>query len=407
MIPAMKRLFVLLAACALLLAGCKDGNKGAEAPNAGQEPATKAEDAQNDFTFDELFRIFSCFGENVMSDKFAAQSVKDGIKGDLSDMYEGAVEFTGDCNVLSYSFYNDGYSDDFLMACYRCKADDHVLAMLMETGGCDVTSVKYIRAYEYDPGQGSAHEIALSFEPKPERDDFEDMIRLAGADVPALRDAMRRGSYRYEFRTDGVTVRLNDPADFNEQAYHGDLVVDYLWNGSVFVRNQDYRYACIHANGFANILLGQPAPNFYFDYDPKGYGVNYSQGGDLWLINDAEELGLEVQMDGGKVYSIECRFPEYCVARYAYEVQPGKVQPYVGARINDCLAFGTEAPQVWMLMDGTVQIEDEMWNSKIAFRTSKESLENPVEPSFNDRIRLEHPAFKPEARIESILIWQE
>ena len=112
-------------------------------------------------------------------------------------------------------------------------------------------------------------------------------------------------------------------------------------------------------------------------------------------------------MDGGKVYSIECRFPGYCVARYAYEVQPGKVQPYVGARINDCLTFGTEAPQVWMLMDGTVQIEDEMWNSKIAFRTSKESLENPVEPSFNDRIRLEHPAFKPEARIESILIWQE
>ena len=207
MIPAMKRLFVLLAACALLLAGCKDGNKGAEAPNAGQEPATKAEAAQNDFTFDELFRIFSCFGENVMSDKFAAQSVKDGIKGDLSDMYEGAVEFTGDCNVLSYSFYNDGCSDDFLMACYRCKADDHVLAMLMETGGCDVTSVKYLRAYEYDPGQGSAHEIALPFEPKPERDDFEDMIRLAGADVPALRDAMRRGSYRYEFRTDGVTVR--------------------------------------------------------------------------------------------------------------------------------------------------------------------------------------------------------
>ena len=110
-------------------------------------------------------------------------------------------------------------------------------------------------------------------------------------------------------------------------------------------------------------------------------------------------------MDGGKVYSIEIRFPEYSVAKYAYEAGPGKQQPYVGARINDCLTFGAEAPEVWMLMDGTIQIEDGMWNSHIAFRTSRESLATPVEPAQNDRVRVEKPAFKPEATIESILIW--
>ena len=141
--------------------------------------------------------------------------------------------------------------------------------------------------------------------------------------------------------------------------------------------------------------------------DPKGYDVNYSEGGDLWLISKGGERGLEVQMDAGKVYSIEIRFPEYCVAKYAYESAPGKQQPYVGASINDCLTFGSEAPQVWMLMDGTVQIEDGIWNSKIAFRTSRESLVNPPEPSFDGRVRISSPQFKPDATIESILIWRE
>lgn len=401
----MKKLLVLIPLSVLLLC-CKGGDKTAAHVSAVVESDAPAAVAQA-FTFDELFTVFSCFGSNIMSDKFAAQSIKDGIKEQMRETFNTASEFSGPSNILSHGFFDDGCYDGFLMACYRYKADDHVLVVLLEEGGCDVTSVKYIRAYEYDPGQGGAREIDFPLEPKPARDDFEDMIRLAGADVPALRDAMRRGSYLYEFRPDGVKVRLNDPMDFDEQAHHGDLAVDYLWNGSFFARNTDYRYACIHASGFANILLGEPAPDFHFDYDSKGYRVTYSEGGDLWLVDLGENTGLEVQMDGGKVYSVEVRFPDYCVASYAYQAEPGKVQPCVGARVNDCLSFDGDAPQVWMLMDGTVQIEDGMWNSRIAFRTSSSSLVDPVEPSFNGRIRVEHPQFKPDARIESILIWRE
>ena len=408
----MKRLFLILAVCALTAAGCKDAGKSpVNVQPSGDDPQPVATESAESvesaaFSFDELFTIFSCFGDNIMSDKFAPQSVKDGIKDELKSAYDGYCEFIGPCNQLSHSLFDGNCYDGFEMACYRYKADGHVLVLLSENGGCDVSSVKYIRAYEYDPAAGNAHEVAFPLYPQPRRDDFEDMVRLAGADVASLRKAMKDGNYDYGFRADGLQVRLNDPMDFDEQAYHGALVIDFLWDGAQFVRNEAFKYPCIHADGFANILLGREAPDFHFDYDPKGYKVTYSEGGDLWLIEKDGVRGLEIQMDGGQVYSVEVRFPQYCVAEYAYRVERGKQQPSVGARINDCLTFGADSPQVWMLMDGTVQIEDRVWNSQMAFRTSRESLVNPVEPSFNDRIRIEHPQFKPDATIESILVWR-
>ena len=396
----------------MIAAGCKGGP--GKAPQAPADPSAEPVAAENgvkadagqDFSFDELFKIFSLFGDNIMSAKFAPQSVKDGIREELKGSYDGYTEFIGPCNHLAHSLFDGNCYDGFEMACYRYKADGHILVALLENGGCDVSSVKYLRAYEYDPESGNTREIEFPFNPKPQRDDFEDMIRLAGADVQQLRGAMKAGLYDYEWRADGVLVRLNDPMDFDEQVYHGALFVDYLWNGSEFVRNEKYLYPCIHADGFANILLGKPAPDFHFDYDPIGYSAFYSEGGDLWLIDLGETTGLEVQMEDKKVYSVEVRFPEYCVTKVAYENE-GKEQPHVGGRINDCLAFGEEAPQVWMLMDGTVQIEDDIWSSKIAFRTSRESLVDPPQPSVNGRQRIENPKFKPDARIESILVWRE
>ena len=116
---------------------------------------------------------------------------------------------------------------------------------------------------------------------------------------------------------------------------------------------------------------------------------------------------MQVQMDGGKVYSVEIWFPEYRVASYAYDPGEGKVQPYVGARINDCINLEVEGTEVAMLMDGTVQIECPTWNSRIAFRTSRESLVNAPQPSMDGRQEIANPKFKDNAKIESILIWRD
>ncbi len=418
----MKRLILLLAACTMIATGCPrnagQGAGGAETP-AGNAVGIELTQDGNDlaaassagivgkeFTFDELFKIFSIFGSNIMTPKFAPQSVKDRIKAELKESFDGSVEFTGPTNRLEYSLFDGDCYDGFEMACYRYSADDHVLVMLLENGGCDVSSVKYIRAYEYDPETGNAHEVELPFNPAPKRDDFEDLVRLAGADVEELRGAMKAGLYDYEWRPEGALVRLNDPMDFDEHVYHGALFVDYRWNGSELVRNEDYVYPSIHADGFGSILLGQSVPNLRFDYDPVGYYVKYSEGGDLWLVELNGKDVLQIQMEFDKVYSIEVFSPKYCVVKMAYE-NDGKQQPRVGGRINDCIAFGTEAPQVWMLMDGTVQIEDDIWNSKIAFRAPRESLVNPPQPSANGRIRIENPKFKPDATIASILLWRE
>ena len=410
----MKRFLLLLAACTLVATGCPrnpgqnaGGDPGVVTPDdPGTEPAGTVETAGKDFSFDELFKIFSVFGDNIMSAKFAPQSVKDGIKAELKESYEGAVQFTGPCNHLAYSLFDGNCYDGFELACYRYSADDHVLAVLLENGGCDVSSVKYIRAYEYDPQSGSAREVELPFNPAPQRDDFEDMVRLAGSDVASLRGAMKAGLYDYQWRSDGVLVRLNDPMDYDEQVYHGALFVDYRWNGYEFGINRDYVYPSIHADGFGSILLGKPAPDFDFDYDPKGYDARYSEGGDLWLIELGGRKVLEVQMEFDKVQSIEVFSPKYCVTEAGYD-HDGKQQPRVGGRINDCLEFGEESPQVWMLMDGTVQIEDDIWNSRIAFRAPRESLVDPPQPSSNGRLRIEDPKFRPDATIESILLWRD
>ena len=409
----MKRLFLILAACTMVAAGCKGGTKGAasgeaagKAENTETAAATKAAPAEEGFTFDEMFKIFSCFGDNIMTKAFASQRVKDSIKDELRSTHDTAEEFLGPINWLVYDMPDGDCYNGFHMACYRYKADGHVLVVLLESGGCDVSSVKYIRYYEYDPAQGNAHEVPSPFSPAPQRDDFEDMVRLAGADVQSLRDAMKAGSYNYSFRPEGVTVSLNDPMDFDEQVYHGDLCVDYLWNGSEFVRNEDYRYACIQADGFANIKIGQPAPDFHFDYDPIGYGVTYSQGGDLWLINLGELDVLQVQMEYGKVYSVETWSPKFCVSNSVYDPGRGKVQPYVGGRINDCIVIDETTP-VTMLMDGTIQIVVEAWGGKVAFRTSQDALVDPVQPSANGPRAIDNPKFKPGAKIESILVWRD
>lgn len=420
----MKKFTLLLTVCALLLAGCKGGvrsgaNGGPQtpdtpetpvAPDAPDVPETPAAPAgaltAKPFTFDELFHIFSQFGGNIMTKKFAPQSVKDGLKDDLEESFGETVRYEGACNKLACSLFDGDCYDGFEMACYRYAADGHVFVLLSEDGGCDVNSVKYIRGYEYDPEMNNAREVGIPYDAAPAPADFEDLVRQAGADVKELRGAAKAGLYNYYPRPGGLTVRLNAVMDI-EAPFHGDLVVDYLWNGSEFVRNPDYAYACIHSDGFANIFLGRPAPDFNVGDDPKGYKVRYSEGGDLWLVDLDGRKGLEIQMEDGKVCSIETWLPGYCVSRQGYEPQPGKKQPQAGAKIADCITFGTESPQVWMLMDGTVQIEDTIWDTRIAFRTPRESLVNPPQPSANGKVRLENPQFKPDARIESILVWKE
>ncbi|MBQ9659909.1 MAG: hypothetical protein IJV37_01410 [Bacteroidales bacterium] len=405
----MKKLILFLAACTLVATGCKGGSNTASAKTSGTGAApaaaqTKAGDAPEGFTFDELFRIFSCFGSNIMTPKYAAQGTKDAIKEELKQSYDGYSEFIGPCNHLNHSFFDGDCHDGFAMACYRFKADGHVLVILLENGGCDVSANKYVRTYEYDPATGNAHEVQFPLNPAPVPDDFEDLVRLAGADVQSLRGAAKAGLYNYIFSREALQIQLNDPHDFSEQSYRGDLIVEYAWNGAEFVKKTDRIRPCIHPDGFANILLGEPAPDFYFDYDPVGYGVNYSQGGDLWLINRGEQMVLEIQMENKKVYSIEVKSPEYCITQAGYDVR--EERPRVGGRINDCLTIGPEAPQVWMLMDGTISIEDMMWNTHVAFRTSQDALAEPVKPA-DDRIRIERPKFRSDARIESILIWKD
>ena len=91
----MKKFLVLLVIASCLMLGCKKSDQADKnvvdsevvetqtvAQPAEAEPvAPQASVRREDFPFEDLFSVFSLFGGNIMTDKFASQSVKDKIKG--------------------------------------------------------------------------------------------------------------------------------------------------------------------------------------------------------------------------------------------------------------------------------------------------------------------------------------
>lgn len=412
----MKKIFFLLALSALLNAGCKDSKQAVnQGPGAGTavvetEPAAAAAETggvrREDFPFDQLFSILSSFGSNIMTDKFAAQSVKDGIREELRSMYDGYREFNGNaCNNLSYNLFGGDCYDGFQLGCWRYDADGHILVLLAENGGCDAHATKYIRAYNYDPAAKNAHEVEFPLDPVPTADDFNDIIRLAGCDdIPALRRTMRDRVFNYSFDPEGLRVYLNT-LDNWDVAESSALELYYRWNGSGFVRDESVPSPCIHGDGFALIKLGEPLPDLYLQPDPVGYGINYSQGGDLWLVNRGEQDVLQIQMDGGKVYSIEVFDPRYSITEAFYWDGRGKI--CVGSRFDDYFPFDDDHHEsVWLYSDGTVSVDVENYNALLSFRTTSADLEGklPEVSVYDVKVKLENPRFKPQATVKSILV---
>ena len=416
----MKNFLFLMAMASLLVMGCKENKPtpGAAtttdpigATDVGTAPATDSKTVdlqkihQEDYTFDQLFSIFSLFGGNIMTDKFAAQSVKDRIRDELRDSFDGYREFIHPvCNNLSYSLFDGDCYDGFQLGCWKYDADGHILVLLAESGGCDASATKYIRAYEYDPETKNVHEVGFPLNPVPRGDDFNDIIRLAGCeDLVNLRAAMRDRAFTYRFDTEGLTIDLNT-LDNWDVAENSALQLYYRWNGSEFVRDESVPVPCIHGDGFALILLGLPIPDLYLQPDPIGYGINYSQGGDLWEVNLGEQDVLQVQMEDGKVYSIEVFDPRYSMTRNLY--WDGDARLCVGSRINDFFTFPSDDVAVWLYSDGTVAIEFEQYDALLQCRTAKDDLQGRL-PSVgvNDvRVKLENPQFTPNAQVRSIYL---
>ena len=415
----MKYLLYTIVLAALLAAGCKQGSPAVADPAAADVPEVSevsgvqettpppATVRREDIPFDELFSIFSQFGNNIMTDKFAAQSVKDGIKEDLRSSYDGYREFNKNaCNNLSYSIFGGDCYDGFQLGCWRYDADGHLLVLIAENGGCDCTATKYIRAYDYDPSSGQMHEVDMPLNPAPKADDFNDIIRLAGCnDVAYARKIMRDRVYNYRFSPEGLLVELNLVDDWEANGNCG-FQLFYRWNGSEFVRDESVPVPCIHFDGFAMIKLGEPIPNLRLSPDPLGYQIEYSEGGDLWLVERGPQDVLQIQMDGGKVYSIEVFDPRYSLTENFYWDGKGLLAP--GSLYGDFFSSFSEpgAPQVWLYSDGTVQVTVEQYNTLISLNTTSEALQGPVpEVGFNEvKVLLDNPKFIPEASVQSITI---
>ena len=417
----MKKILVLLVVASCLMFGCKkrdqvDNNAVdsgvVETPTVAQsaeaEPvAPQASVRREDFPFEELFSVFSLFGDNIMTGKFAPQAVKSQIKGDLLDVYQSNREYNdSSCNHLEYDLFDGDCYDGFQLGCWRYDADGHVLVLIAENGGCDVNSTKYIRAYEYDPDSKNTREVDIPLNPQPKAGDFEDLIRLAGTnDIPYVREMMRDRIFNYRFSPEGLRIELNTVDDW-QVADRCGFQLFYRWNGSEFVRDETVPYPCIHSDGFAQILFGEKMPPTNFDHDPMNYDIRFSEEGAIWLIDRSGKRVLEVQQNGDEVWLIEVFDPRYSLQESFY--WQGRDRLAVGSRINDYFDFSNkeEAPEVLLFTDGNVAINVERQGTRITFKTTKDELDPAMlsQAKKDQVVTLENPCFKPTATVKSIVL---
>ncbi|MBQ1755031.1 MAG: hypothetical protein II002_08850, partial [Bacteroidales bacterium] len=100
----MKNFVWILTLALALTAGCKgdktQNNPSPAAPEAPEVteapemPATPATTSvrMEDFPFDELYQVFSIFGNNIMTDFFASPQAKEKIKDELREGYNNSRE---------------------------------------------------------------------------------------------------------------------------------------------------------------------------------------------------------------------------------------------------------------------------------------------------------------------------
>ena len=386
---------LILAACGNRAGGKKVGNH--PVPQAEPLPETSAENATEavsdpEFTFDELWKIFCVFGKNIAPEIIDTQEEKDNKKALIEEMFHSSM-YT---NMLTVGEYDiNGCGTDFTMACYRYPADGHILALLLETTGCDVSS-QSVRSYEYDPEQGSAREIPLPIQVN--KADFDDYIRHYRLKDAAKFARIRKLDYiRFMPSQRGVDVLFDVEEDYNEDWWMADPRVAYLWNGSDFEIAPQQHHSVLTENRFAGMKIGDPLPGSDFR-DPAGvYTLQATSEGTVVRKNGEPVLVIRGQgvIDGFQVLS-----PEYC----------DETGLHVGTRFSDSELLSSpdlDFTQVWCYPDGTVTF-CLGWQEGILFEVKSEALLSPkVSRSEMGTSGLkigQKPVFSPDAVITSIYL---
>ena len=383
-----------LTACGNRASGKKAGNE----PIPNEEPVqtaaaeTKAAASGEAFTFDELWKIFSVFGQYIAPEMIDTQAKKDAKKDMMEEMFNSSLYK----NMLTVGEYDEnGCGTDFTMVCYRYKADDHILALLLETVGCDV-STQSVRAYEYDPAQNSAHEIQIPVEFS--KADFDDYLRLYRIKDAARFARLKGNEYvRYMPTENGVNVYMDVETGYDEDWWKVDPRVAFLWNGSYFDKAPQQRYNVLEENRFAGMNIGDPLPGADFR-DPAGvYTLQKTSEGTTVLKNGNPVLIVRGQ---GSIGAFQVLSPEYSA----------ELGVHVGTRFADNEFLSSpdvEFDNVWCYPDGTVTFSVS-WQKGILYEIDADKLVSP-KVSRSDMgtsgMKIdEKPVFSKDAVIKSIFL---
>ncbi len=395
----------------LTVVGCGGGGKKAQAPKedmffpdapraerAVPVMATTVKPHTGTFTEDRMWEMFQTIPDDVIPDYVPHERVNKL----LPEGEEARTYLHG--NALVLSGYNDeGCHEELYVGFFPYPGSEDVLMLVDGEAGCDAYGTTMFTAYRYSPSQPKAVKMEVPYE-RPVYADFYDSYRTFGYPYEAVSRWIETAERLYEITERGFLVRPRDNDDYENDAmsYFIDLSVHYVWDGKVFLKDDNYPTPYISEGRILGYVVGNDeVPTKEDIASQDGLSIrNYEDGTDKYVTimkGDSPLLQCLVGPDGiiSRVTTWDPRDSD------ALGYYPGiALSAITGGRYFDAFKG------VYLHYDGTVLCKSN-WGSY--FEISPTDLEGklPEVPSGRKWVLVSDPSFKPGAKVLSISVFPE
>lgn len=356
-------------------------------------------EAPFEWNFDLMWKVFMAmpFQGYDMENPKTAQKVRE----EKRQTYESQRKK----NVLSVTTYDMiSYADRVNLGCFKIQGEDKLYVLYMkseEGGGCTYFSYSFL----YDLKEGTATEIAHPFQPLEAKEFFDEetLSNITQEDwtyMQPLEDC-ENGNFSYTLNYDKADLLVTcGYIDFMKD-FSRRLAFD--WNGQEFVRKPEADVSGSMVSwyfGLLGLMQWSKIPETMEGFDieqqafksKEGEAVKYAfkKGDELVMVVepyfDAKKNEFTDMVGAIMVYSDRYLTPESF---------------HVGSPVSDVMDAYGEKAVVYLDEDGKITLEA----GSLLYLLDRADYDGEL-PEFEPGVqkKIDHPTFKPEAKVKAIRI---